>query len=302
MTGTAPTSGWCVGVRDQGRGARARGLQSRACACAAISAAALFASADSATAQHTGDVILSVDAQTSRISTASADNAGLLTPERVFVARFGDSGFANRTTNPGFNALTSALPPGQTVGVSVRRALRVWQNQRFCTLADERIQVRKFGVTAESPAADPAPGAALPSVDVGVSGPDGSIHEHPAYTLTAPADSGVYLLEVEVYLGTPGGTSPAPSAPLWLIFGNTASQADLDAASLWVSANLAAPGAPANPCCPADFNASGTLSVQDIFDYLTAYFAGQPGADYNASGAATVQDIFDYLTAYFAGC
>lgn len=35
-----------------------------------------------------------------------------------------------------------------------------------------------------------------------------------------------------------------------------------------------------NPCsvtaCPADFNRSGTVSVQDIFDYLTAYFAGCP--------------------------
>jgi subtilisin-like proprotein convertase family protein len=28
--------------------------------------------------------------------------------------------------------------------------------------------------------------------------------------------------------------------------------------------------------CPADFNRSGTVSVQDIFDYLAAYFAGCP--------------------------
>jgi hypothetical protein len=27
-------------------------------------------------------------------------------------------------------------------------------------------------------------------------------------------------------------------------------------------------------CCPADFNHSGALSVQDLFDFLTAYFAG----------------------------
>jgi hypothetical protein len=29
-----------------------------------------------------------------------------------------------------------------------------------------------------------------------------------------------------------------------------------------------------SPICPADFNRSGTLSVQDIFDYLNAWFAG----------------------------
>ncbi|MFN7021986.1 MAG: GC-type dockerin domain-anchored protein [Phycisphaerales bacterium] len=54
-------------------------------------------------------------------------------------------------------------------------------------------------------------------------------------------------------------------------------------------------------CCAADFNGSGGLSVQDIFDYLAAYFADQPAADFNGSGGLSVQDIFDYLAAYFAG-
>jgi T5SS/PEP-CTERM-associated repeat protein len=54
--------------------------------------------------------------------------------------------------------------------------------------------------------------------------------------------------------------------------------------------------------CPADFNSSGTLSVQDIFDFLAAYFGGDPRADFNHSGAISVQDIFDFLAAYFAGC
>jgi hypothetical protein len=31
-----------------------------------------------------------------------------------------------------------------------------------------------------------------------------------------------------------------------------------------------------NPCCPADFNNSGGLSPQDIFDFLNAWFAGCP--------------------------
>ena len=57
-----------------------------------------------------------------------------------------------------------------------------------------------------------------------------------------------------------------------------------------------------SPFCPPDFNLSGSLSVQDLFDFLAAYFANQPLADFNGSGASTVQDIFDYLAAYFAGC
>jgi hypothetical protein len=56
-----------------------------------------------------------------------------------------------------------------------------------------------------------------------------------------------------------------------------------------------------NPC-PADFNASGALSPQDIFDFLSAWFSLAPAADFNASGTITPQDVFDFLNAWFAGC
>lgn len=52
--------------------------------------------------------------------------------------------------------------------------------------------------------------------------------------------------------------------------------------------------------CPCDWNNSGTTTVQDIFDFLTGYFAGN--ADFNQSGTTTVQDIFDFLSCYFIGC
>jgi hypothetical protein len=53
--------------------------------------------------------------------------------------------------------------------------------------------------------------------------------------------------------------------------------------------------------CRGDFNHSGGLEIQDIFDYLNAWFAGNPDADFNGGGLA-VQDIFDFLNAWFAGC
>jgi hypothetical protein len=57
------------------------------------------------------------------------------------------------------------------------------------------------------------------------------------------------------------------------------------------------------PCCRADFNKSGgPLTVQDLFDFLAAYFAGELYADANDSRGNSVQDIFDFLAAYFAGC
>jgi hypothetical protein len=54
--------------------------------------------------------------------------------------------------------------------------------------------------------------------------------------------------------------------------------------------------------CPADFNCSGALNVQDIFDFLAAWFAGGSGADFNQVGGVNVQDIFDFLGAWFTGC
>lgn len=59
---------------------------------------------------------------------------------------------------------------------------------------------------------------------------------------------------------------------------------------------------PPAPPCAADFNGAGGLTVQDIFDFLAAYFAGEPSADFNGVGGLSVQDIFEFLAAYFAGC
>jgi DNA-binding beta-propeller fold protein YncE len=56
------------------------------------------------------------------------------------------------------------------------------------------------------------------------------------------------------------------------------------------------------PSCVADFNHSGTVTIQDLFDFLAAWFAHAPSADINHSGTVTIQDLFDFLAAWFAGC
>ncbi len=56
------------------------------------------------------------------------------------------------------------------------------------------------------------------------------------------------------------------------------------------------------PCCYADFNHNGTIEVQDIFDYLNAWFTGSPFTRIAGDGQLLprIQDIFDFLNLWFS--
>ncbi len=54
--------------------------------------------------------------------------------------------------------------------------------------------------------------------------------------------------------------------------------------------------------CAADFNGDGAANSQDFFDYLNAFFAGDPAADFNADGTLNSQDFFEFVNAFFVGC
>jgi len=57
-----------------------------------------------------------------------------------------------------------------------------------------------------------------------------------------------------------------------------------------------------SPPCRADFNHDGMASIQDLFEFLQAWFAADPRASINHGGPPTQQDIFDFLGLWFAGC
>jgi hypothetical protein len=59
-----------------------------------------------------------------------------------------------------------------------------------------------------------------------------------------------------------------------------------------------------SPCCYANYNKVNGITVQDIFDFLGDWFAGNPFANTGGTGAAgslNVQNIFDFLSDWFNG-
>jgi hypothetical protein len=54
-------------------------------------------------------------------------------------------------------------------------------------------------------------------------------------------------------------------------------------------------------CFHADYNRDHEVDIQDIFDFLNGWFAGDPAADLDGDGLST-QDIFSFLNSWFLGC
>lgn len=54
--------------------------------------------------------------------------------------------------------------------------------------------------------------------------------------------------------------------------------------------------------CPAEVDGDATLGVQDIFAYLTLWFAGDARAELDGEPGLGISDLFAFLTAWFAGC
>ncbi|GEM_PF-2558569 len=62
------------------------------------------------------------------------------------------------------------------------------------------------------------------------------------------------------------------------------------------------PAAPTEVLCPADFDASGIVSYNDLFMFLDLYFAGDKKADMNLDGFLGAGDIFDYIAHFVDAC
>ena len=54
--------------------------------------------------------------------------------------------------------------------------------------------------------------------------------------------------------------------------------------------------------CRADVNRDGTTSIQDLLDYLTAWFARDQAAEFDGTPGLRENDVWVFLSEWFAGC
>ncbi|CAG1004477.1 hypothetical protein PHYC_03145 [Phycisphaerales bacterium] len=205
-------------------------------------AAASLVSASAMAQVHQGDIILSI--ADGRIAT----NAGS-TPDRVFGATLqpGSPPFA---TSPGFDCLPGTFPASSRIGFRILDSLRLWNGGDFTGISPSQMRIAFSTLQAFTPTS--------PETVEGFSllvGSNGQWHRHLEFTLLAPADPGLYLLDLQIY--NTGGV--ADSLPFWIIFNNGMDPAQLEPAARWVREHLIDP-----PACDPDVNCDGAVNGFDI--------------------------------------
>lgn len=237
---------------------------------------------------HAGDVILKYDGV--RIITGRTEGILIVYGARAFSGTLGDTGIPNATFSPGYDSEEWALPPQTPIGITIRKALRVWDGADFDEIPEELMRITKGLNSITTPQQDPPTCEVADSLTLGLSSISGHLHQHGAYELLAPADPGVYLLELEAWMGAAGN---AASLPFWIVFNQDSPPATVEAAFQFADTILT---------CPADFNRSGSLTVADFIAFQSGFVAQDSRADFNLSCSFTVADFIAFQSAFVAGC
>lgn len=201
-----------------------------------------------ALAHEEGDVFLSIE--NGRIVTGlfqePIGGPEVITPGvRVFKGELGID-VPNFADEPGFKSEPGTFALGTEVGFRITRALRQWNGSSFDQLANLTMGMSFGGsLQATSPIFDPlssidAPSFSIPVEPYSADPQLGDWHRHPGFTLNAPATDGVYLMELELF-----STDPSVQASdfIWIVWGQNADEAALDAALEHAESVIPAPSA-----------------------------------------------------------
>jgi hypothetical protein len=264
----------------------------------------LLLCAGAAAAQvHNTDFVLTV--QNGRIVTGRVEGGLPVTPRYVVTSTLGDTGIPGATFNPGFDSENGTFSAGTSVGLTIRRALRVWNGSAFVLITSSpptTMQLTKNATTIQTPTSDPPAGGVGDSLLLGLANSVGRLHQHPAYQLVGPAPDGVYLLDLQVWMGD---STTGVSDPIAVIFGQNADPAQLDAAFQWADANFHTqePGS-CYPNCDAS-TAAPVLNVADFTCFLQRFAGADAYANCDGSTAVPALNVADFtcfLQKFAGGC
>lgn len=245
---------------------------------------------------HDADFILAVRDSQIVTGVVNPDTGDVIYPSRIKSAMLGAEGFPNFTNDPGFNAELGQLVPGMTIGFSILRAPRVWDDvtMDFDTTASEQITVRAAAQDIDAPSSD----TVLEGIVFGQASntPSATFHHHMQYLLNGalpPMVQGVWMLELELWTESSGIDA---SDPLYLVFAQGDGEDQLDDAIAWIEDNLI------GSACLADLTGDGVLDFFDVSAFLVAFNAQDTVADFNNDGQFNFFDVSSFLSAYTEGC
>lgn len=164
--------------------------------------------AGTASAQHAGDILLTVPAANGPIATAGGEWTGQYAG-RVFDEGVMPSAAPFTTSSPGFDSAIGTFPAGATLRYDFVKQLLYWNGSAMATPAATMTLdfqgVRQATVTGADVMG--APGTLITSVPS-----NGSFHEHLNYSLASNATPGLYgvVLTLGPGTGTTGFTTSAP--------------------------------------------------------------------------------------------
>ncbi|MFG0252780.1 MAG: hypothetical protein ACF8NJ_07910 [Phycisphaerales bacterium JB038] len=152
----------------------------------------------------------------------------------VFASEFGElPGQPNFADEPGFDSPEGLFQEGDEIGFDINRALRLWDGA-FDTISPSALEVALGPLNVLTPPNDiVTPGFVFAVID-----DHQHLHQHLDFTLQAPADEAVYLLELSLW-----SNNYLDSEPFWIVFNKGMDEPTHDAAIDWVWDNLVpAPG------------------------------------------------------------
>lgn len=258
----------------------------------------LVAASTAAAQLHSGDILLTV--ANGRITTGAVDQNGQpVAGQRVFLATFGNLG-ANATNNPGFDSTVGVFTPGTANGFRLLGPLRLWSNGNYNTIPDERVGVTLSIFPPLGPVTTPLTDTPVTGFTVQVLSA-GDWHHHLEYNLLAPADAGIYLLEMSIFSTD---SAVADSPPLWLVLNKSSTPADHQAAFVEARYVFAREG------CAADWNRDHAVQPADVASFVNQWFGDLSGggllADINGDGQIAPADVAQFVNLWFtavaSGC